>query len=130
MPTVFDIIHTTEIYSFCKFICPKKHIRRVAKLKKMEYTTLRMPEISKNIPDFNPSDVLSTYKSRPTAEDDAAPKGLLTHKEPACTNKNSAHEIWMVPKCETPFEKKMYILHEGVGIFEFILNTSVKIARI
>jgi hypothetical protein len=24
----------------------------------------------------------------------------------------------------------MYILHEGVGIFEFILNTSVKIARI
>lgn len=96
----------------------------------MEYTTHRMPEIPKNIPSPDISDVLSTYKSHPTAEDDAAPKGLIVQKEPVCTNKNSPKEVWSMPKCETPFEKKMYILHEGLRMFEVVVNASVKIAKV
>lgn len=91
-------------------------------LKKMEYNTYRMPEIPTNTPIPDMSDVLSTYKSHLTAEDDAAQKGISAQ--------NKVEGVWSIPKCETPFEKKMYVMHEGMKVFALILNSIVKLAKV
>ena len=84
-----------------------------------------MPEIQKNIPLPDMSDVLSTYKSSPTEADNTTSKGFGRE-----TSHTQNTEMWNMPKCETPFEKKMYILHEGMKVFALTLNATVKLVRV
>jgi len=86
-----------------------------------------MSETQKNIPSPDISDVLTTYKSHPTTEGDDAAQSLLKNRQEITLDKDSG---WSAPKSETPFEKKMYILHEGTKMFEIMVNGFVKMAKI
>ena len=90
-----------------------------------------MSEIPKNIPLPDMSEILSTYKSHPTAEDNAAPKGLIIKEEKKeIASNNKSETPWKMPKCDTPFEKKMYILHEGTRMFQMMIDGIVKLAKV
>lgn len=119
--------HNIHIFLFASLFFTVRDNKRVALGKIIGYTIPRMSETQKNIPSPDISDVLTTYKSHPTTEGDDAAQSLLKNRQEITLDKDSG---WSAPKSETPFEKKMYILHEGTKMFEIMVNGFVKMAKI
>ncbi|MFA6080042.1 MAG: hypothetical protein WC753_01005 [Candidatus Gracilibacteria bacterium] len=90
-----------------------------------------MTEIHNTIPVPDMSDILSTYKTHPTATDDTAPRGLICKKEGKNTSREDAIQI---PKCATFFEKTLCTLQiiskQGLTWLEALINGCVKMAKV